>query len=659
MRSMRALICVSLPLVAGLLHGQSDLSTAGLEELMNIQVTSASRKPQSMSQVAAAMYVLSGDEIRRSGATSIPDALRWVPGLDVAQVDSNKWAISARGFNKLLANKMLVLLDGRSLYGADFSGVFWDLHDTLIEDIDRIEIIRGPGATMWGSNAVNGVINIITRHSKETRGGIANARAGNYERGGVAARYGFAAGARGHARVWGKHSARGTLRVEGPLTVDTAWDTSRAGFRSDWELGGRSRLMVQGDMYRADRGLNWFKTSLTPPYSSVQGRGLSTGSSILGRWSTSHEDLSQTSLQIYHQNQDSEQGVVHTDSGVTDAAFQRQQFLGSRHDLQYGGNVRTSRFDFKNTFSLSIKPAQIRHNLSSAFVQDEIQLIEGTLNASAGLELEHNTYTGVEVQPAVHVLWTPTRRSTVWAALSRAVRTPSITDANADVNFSVLPNDIGLTLVRTLATAQFRSETLLASEAGWRSEWRNNFATDVSVYYNRYSDLASTTIDPPVVRTDVQPILVLIDARNSNGAWGYSYGAEVSSRLQVREWWRTTVGYSYLAMNLRTSTNNADYTAAMAGSSPQNRGFVQFSFALPRAFELDVQAARTGKLLSVPAYTRVDARLGWAASETVSFSLAAQNLVGPAHVEFDGLLDGVPARSRVGRTAYGQVSWRF
>ncbi|HYP06468.1 MAG TPA: TonB-dependent receptor plug domain-containing protein, partial [Bryobacteraceae bacterium] len=304
MRWLTVLLCVSAAAAQ-----EPDLGDASLEQLLQIRVSSASKKIQPLSQVPAAMHVITQDDIRRSGATSLLDILRWVPGLEVAQIDANKWAISSRGFNTRFANKMLVLMDGRSLYGVDFGGIFWDVLDTFLEDVERIEVIRGPGATMWGANAVNGVINIITKHSRETKGSIVQAGGGNRDFGTAQARFGFAAGRSGYARVYAKHVNRGAFPMDNTIG-DDRWNSTLGGFRSDWDLGRADRLTVQGDLYRNQRQLNTFLVSLHPPFQVNSGAGGAHGVSTQARWTHTHQNLSQTAVQFYAEGHSHDDGLV-------------------------------------------------------------------------------------------------------------------------------------------------------------------------------------------------------------------------------------------------------------------------------------------------------------------------------------------------------------
>jgi iron complex outermembrane recepter protein len=634
----------------------SDPETATLEQLLTVQVTSASKKVQPLTKVAAAMHVITQEDIRRSGATTIPELLRWVPGLEVARIDSNKWAITARGFNGRTSNKMLVLMDGRSLYGIDFSGVFWDVQDTVLDDVERIEIIRGPGATMWGANAVNGVINIITKHSRDTQGGLLEARAGNHDRGAGQVRYGASIGQSGYLRAFAKHSDWGNLRSENGAPNTSSWRMSRVGFRSDWELGRADKLMVQGEAYANNRGLNVDSLQST---SLDSARGDADGVFVLGRWIHPHRDLSQTVVQSYFEAHRHNDGMVQTNRKVVDVSLQRQQFIGERHDLQWGAGYRSSMLNMLGSIDYQFTPQVLHHTLSAVFVQDEIQLIEGVLSAVLGSEVEHNTYTGMEYQPSARLVWTPTPTATLWAAASRAVRTPSRIDRDVRSTHPIAPGPDGQLMTVQFESSDFAvSEGVRATEIGWRSEWGKRVSTDLAMFYNVYSNLR--TIEPTgMTFLPGPPSVLLLQQKSANLGVGEGYGMELSNRFQVAKTWRLTTGYTFLRLDLHPGESTDPRAEVAEVRSPRRRAFVQSSLDLPGRIQLDINVARTGKLDVAPAYTRTDARIGWSASPNLSFSFAGQNLTGPPHIEFNAIEEGLTTLSRVTRTAYGQITWTF
>jgi iron complex outermembrane receptor protein len=393
----------------------SDLAEASLEDLMNTKVTSVSRKEQKLSTVAAAIYVITQEDVRRSGATAIPDLLRMVPGLDVAQIDADSWAISSRGFNEQIADKLLVLIDGRSVYDPSFSGVFWDQQNVPMEDIERIEVIRGPGATVWGANAVNGVINIITKSSKATQGGLLTAGAGSSEAHGLV-QYGGRIGHKGTYRIFAGHDNYNQRVDEIDQPAADGWHLTHGGFRSDWDLSGRDALTVEGDILtgRERQTITGF-ISLNPPLTGTVRDLVRPGSGdILGRWSHTFWGRSDMELQVYCD------GINRTGRGVRqlwhtfDLDFQHHLAVGSRQDIVWGFEYRHTADDILPGSAISFSPASRSGNLSSVFIQDEFKLAD-SLSLTLGSKLEHNTYTGFEVEPR----WNPAYGS---PGLRRSVR---------------------------------------------------------------------------------------------------------------------------------------------------------------------------------------------------------------------------------------------
>jgi iron complex outermembrane recepter protein len=378
----------------------TDLAEASLEDLMNTQVTSVSRKEQKLSKVAAAIYVITQEDIRRSGATTIPDLLRMVPGLDVAQVDANSWAISSRGFNDPRANKLLVLIDGRTVYDPTFSGVYWDQQSVPLEDVERIEVIRGPGATVWGANAVNGVINIITKSSKATQGGLVTAGGGSSEAHELV-QYGGKAGRNGTYRIFGSYDNYNNHVNKADQSADDAWHLTHGGFRSDWDLTPRDTLTAEADIIagRERQVLTTF-ISLYPPLAATFDNPIRPGGGdILGRWTHTFSGRSDMALQVYYN------GINRTDYGARelsntfDLDFQHHLAIGSRQDVVWGFEYRHTSDSILQGYAISFNPSSLSQNLTSAFVQDEIRLAD-SVSLTLGSKIEHNIYTGFEAEPS-------------------------------------------------------------------------------------------------------------------------------------------------------------------------------------------------------------------------------------------------------------------
>jgi len=642
---------------------RDDLTQASLEDLMNVRVTSVSRKEQKLSKVAAAIYVITQEDIRRSGATTIPDLLRMVPGLDVAQVDANAWAISSRGFNDQIANKLLVLIDGRSVYDPMFSGVFWDQQNVPLEDIERIEVIRGPGATVWGANAVNGVINIITKSSKATQGGLVTAGAGSSEAHGLI-QYGGKIGSEGTYRIFGGYDNYDQLVDEFGQPAADGWHLDHGGFRSDWDLSGRDALTVEGDILagRERQTLNSF-VSLSPPLSGEFSDAIRPGAGdLLGRWTHTFLGRSDIALQVYYD------GVNRTALGVRelyhtfDMDFQHHLAFGSRQDVVWGFEHRHTSDDILPGYAISLNPASRSENLSSAFLQDEFRLAD-SLSLTLGSKLEHNSYTGFEAEPSARLVWSPAERQTLWAAVSRAIRQPSRTDVNIRVNDAAFPGPGGVnTLVSTFGNPNFKSEEVLAYELGYRVEPIDRVSLDLATFYNVYQNLRTVEPEAPTFESTPLPPHVLIPQMFGNGMHGRTYGAELSADWSVVDRWKLTGSYSWLNMRLQLDPTSLDVSGATAavGQSPRNQFQVRSYLTLPGRIDCDTSLYYVDQLPAVmtPAYTRVDARLAWHATESIELSIVGQNLLNERHFEFnDNIEQTDPSQAK--RSVYGRMTWRF
>src|SRR5688572_15258115 len=406
-----------------------------LESLMKIEVTSVSKRPEKLSDAAAAIYVISNEEIRRSGVTSIPEALRLAPGLEVARQDSHTWAISSRGFNDEFANQLLVLIDGRSVYTPLFAGVYWDVQDLPLEDINRIEVIRGPGASLWGANAVNGVINITTRRAKDTQGLLISAGAGNEERGFGTIRYGGKIGEQAHFRVYGKYLNRDDSGLTNGLSANDSWSMWRGGMRLDWEPSHNNLLTLQGDIYTGELNQTVTVPSLSaPPSEELREKVGVSGGNVLGRWSHQFSDTSELSLKAYYDRTERDRVVFDETRDIFDLDLQHRFQLGDRHDFVVGLGYNITSDDLDNRFAVSFDPTHRTASLYSAFVQDEIELVRDRLRLTMGTKIEHNDYTGWEVQPNARLSWSITKRQTAWFAASRAISTPSRAEDDIRIN---------------------------------------------------------------------------------------------------------------------------------------------------------------------------------------------------------------------------------
>ena len=650
------------------------LTEMSLEELMNVEVTSVSKKAQSLSQAAAAIFVITQEDIRRSGATSIPEALRMVPGVQVARIDANKWAISVRGFNLRFANKLLVMMDGRTLYTPSFSGVFWDAQDTVMEDIDRIEVIRGPGATLWGANAVNGVINIITKKAVDTQGTLVSAGGGSDERGLGLVRYGGDIG-KGEAyyRVFAKYFKRdGSVDVSGRTTADD-WEMTRGGFRLDWTGLEQNAFTVQGDYYSGNEGETVVNKSITPPFNTTSETNQDVdGGYLLGRWENTLSESSNLSLQFYYDRNRRKLSFIEKERDTVDIDFQHRFLLGRRHDVIWGGGYRFSTDDFKNTSLASMVPSSRDIDVFSGFIQDDITLIEDRLRLTLGSKFEHNDFSGFEYQPNARLLWTPSASQSMWASISRAVRTPSRAEQNLSLVFSVLggsdpQNPFPLPLVTTINNNNgFESEELLAYELGYRLQTTATLGLDVALFYNDYDKLLTARQDNPVCQpagnfplcfppfsTNIETPTTII-----NGLEGETFGVEIAANWQPLERWRLQGTYAYLNMNLRSKQVGVGFPEFFDRRSPRHQASVRSLLALPHNVDLDFWARYVDSLpaISVDSYVTLDARVAWKPRNNLELSVTGQNLVDSHHQEFLSELGDIPP-TEIKRSVYGQIRW--
>jgi iron complex outermembrane receptor protein len=638
------------------------LTDMSLEDLMNIEVTSVSKKEQKLVGAAAAVHVITPEDIRRSGLNSLPEILRLAPGLDVAKIDGNKWAISSRGFNAQFSKMMLVLVDGRTVYLPSNSGVYWDEQEMMVEDIDRIEVIRGPGASLWGANAVNGVINIITKQAADTQGVLLSTIAGDEDRTVTSARYGDRAGGRGFYRVYSNLLRRGDLPRDGDNQRHSDWTMLRGGFRSDWKLSAKDTLTVQGDLYRETAGLGFRVPILTPPYADVfDGKEETAGGNLVANWRHQRSDRSIFSLKGYFDHAAKETRVLLEDRSTLDADFQHLWSGLPRHEIVWGMGFRYNVTSFRNSATLAFLPERRTQRLASGFVQDEIRLIPETLSVIVGSKLEHNDFTGAEVQPSVRFVWMPNPRTALWGAVSRAVRTPSYFDEGAELALASFPGEQGLaTLLQLFGSEQGRSETLRAHELGYRSQLSGRIAIDWTGFYNVYHDLQTWEPREPFTSSEPLPFHLVLPLVISNGMRGESLGFEMAATWDITPRWRATSAYALLHMQLHLDAASGDFVSESAErKSPRHQAQLRSELDLSRRLQFDASVYYVGPLpaLAVPAYTRLDARLGWRPLVPLEISVGGQNLQGGLHLEY--ISEGPFAPSRVGRSFYGRATWRF
>ena len=617
-----------------LAQGSDSLTTLSIEELLEVDVTSVSRGREPVASAPAAIDVITGDEIRRSGATTLPDALRLATGLRVAWVDASTWAVSARGFTIPTANKLLVLIDGRSVYTPLFSGVFWDVQDVLLQDVDRIEVIRGPGATLWGANAVNGVINVITKAASRTLDWEVQLGAGPEERAFATARYGDEMGKRAQYRVYAKAGDFGPNVTASGESAQDRVRRGQAGARLDWTPGEGRELTVQGDGYRVEPGT--FERPDTEAY----------GWNLLGRYQAPVAGAEIQLQWYYDRTFRSIAGVFEEDRGTWDVDLQVRARRSSRHALLFGGGYRLTRDETavpaapgaEPATAVRFEPASRTAPLVGAFVQDEITIFPARLFAVVGARLEHNAFTGFELQPTARIRFVPRPRSMLWGAVSRAVRTPARLDA--DVRFTAPDGQVVLR-----GGGDVEAERVVAYEAGYRVQPVPRLSLDVAAFHNRYDRLRSVEPGAPDVL--------------GNGLRGHSNGIETEINLQATPRMRWQGSWTWFTKHLERRPGSSDASGGSAeGNDPRHQVGVRTTFTPRPGVEIDGFLRHVARLPvpAVPAYTELDVRVAWRPTADLEVEFAGRNLLHDRHPEFGA---PTPDRVEIQRSALARVRVSF
>jgi len=639
----------------------TDLTRLTLEELMDIQVTSVSRGEEDFSKAPSAIFVLTQEDIRRSGTNSIPEILRMVPGIHVAQIDSSTWAISARGFNSRFANKLLVLIDGRSVYTHVFSGVFWDEQDLVLEDVERIEVIRGPGGTLWGANAVNGVINIITKKAQETTGGQISIGGGNLDRFIGSVRYGEKIGDSAAVRVYGKYYNRNNLDdLQGNPAPDE-FETGRGGMRLDWDASESNSFTFQGDVFAGEYAAKTTGavTSLAPIASSDVVRDAHIrGGNFLTRWKHRFSETSDMALQFFY-NHDHRDSLLMKELLVDtyDLDFQHRFQLGSRHEVLWGLGHRFIHDSFENSIGISYFPDSNLNYISNAFIQDKIALIHEQLYLTLGSKLSINNFTGFELQPNARLAWTPNDKHTVWAAVSRAVRTPNRSEDSGRFNAGVVP---GPAVAVIQGQLDFESEDLLAVELGYRVQPHERLFFDVAAFANFYDDLQSFEFETPFLNPS--PGFVEVPVVTRNRLSGETYGVELAATWDATDWWRLNGAFTWLEMDLKADPASTDISVAdLEEVDPEFQWSLRSHMDLPSNWEFDQMLYYVDALKSqqVRSYFRLDLRVGWHPTKDIEVSIIGQNLLDNQHQEWGNDRIQTNDRNLVERSVFGKLVLKF
>jgi iron complex outermembrane recepter protein len=631
---------------------------------MNVEVTSVSRKEQKLSRTASAVFVISQEDIQRSGATNIPDVFRMVPGMDVAQINASTWAVSARGLNSEFSNELLVLVDGRNVYTPSFGGVFWDTLDLPLENIERIEVIRGPGGSVWGENAVNGVVNIIRKKAADTKGGMVVAGGGNTEQVLGTAQYGGSLGQRMDYRVYSKYFNRDAMAGAGGQSGDDGWHVLRGGFRSDTTFSPKDSLTVQGDLFTSREG---DPTRVLPSIAFAGPVNTQlflnvTGGALQSIWNHTYSDRSDSTLMTSYDSYERSDRLG--DKRKTFAFdFHHHRVLGRRHDVVWGFGYRRTAEDSDGTFDISLNPPKQSLTVFSGFVQYEVALIPDRLYLTAGTKLERNSYSGFAPIPSVRASYEFSDRRMAWAAISRAVRTPATLDVSARFNVAGFAGSDGTPgLISIFGNPHAKDEGLTSYEAGYRETIGSRLSVDLAAYYNDYDNQLSTEPAAPFFEISPPPAHIVLPSIMRNLIYGETHGVELAVNWKLTPRWTVTPSYDFERIHMHREAASQDLTTGLdtEGSDPHQHAGLRSRVDLPHRMDWNTAVYFTGRLLSqgVPSYTRLDSNLSWRWTEQVSFSLVGENLLKAQHLEFVDSA-GATNSTLIRRSWYAKVTWHF
>lgn len=654
-------------LIIAALHAEpaadiTSLKKLSLEELSHIEVTSPAKTPVQASRVPMAIFVITSEDIRRSGVTSIPEALRLAPGVEVARINSNQWSVGIRGFGSRLARSLLVLIDGRTVYTTLFAGVYWEVQDTLLDDIDRIEVIRGPGGTIWGPNAVNGVINIITKHSRDTRGMLATLASGNLDQAYLQYRYGGGRGSTLNYRLYGKAFTRGPQYHYDRANYDD-WRSAQAGFRIDWDRRDGDQLTFQGDLYKQEVGQSTNLLTYESPFSrQVEQEGQLSGGNVNVRWTRSLWGDSTLQLQTFYDRTRRDEANFGETRDTGDIDFVVRHGVRARQRFSWGAGARASHGAGRQIISgVFFSPLTRTDYLLTGFVQDEIEIVPDRLSLTVGTKLLRTNFARFETEPSARLMWTPTRNHSAWAAFTRAVRTPSRVERELSLLLGYQPAPGGVpSFGRLDPTPTFETEKMNGYEAGFRHLFGEGVYVDLAAFHNRYDDLLSQHPGATFLETTPAPAHLLSPRQVGNELFGATTGYEIAPEWRPTELWRLRGSYSYLVMDLHTWPGRPEFGTAerTENTSPRHQAVVQSALTFPK-FEVDLAYRFVSSLPSrfptfnIPRYSTADARVGWRIRPELDISLVGRNLLQPRHREFGG--SGVAIR----RAVYARVTWSY
>jgi len=652
-----------LPLAAP--AAAQDLTELSFGQLLKVEVTSAAKQPQGLYETSAAVFVITNEDIERSGVTSIPEALRMVPGLQVARIKSGVWAISARGFNGRYANKLLVMIDGRTLYTPLFGGIYWDVQDTLLEDIERIEVVRGPTAALWGANAVNGVINIVTRRSDATLGTLVSGAAGSEERFILAARHGLKLGGGGYLRLFGKALDRdASAHADGSSTADD-WRMQRGGFRYDWLSQQSDQLRLSGEIYRAELGETFFTPTFTPPYftesvSDTEAKG----GHLLGRWTRRFSVDADLALQLYFDHSSNEDDIAGAqERNIYDLDFQHRFAIGTNQQLLWGAGLRRYQDQITPGANIDFVDRNGRIDRLTGFFRYQIKTLDDRLRMTLGSHFEHNDFADFEAQPTLRMLWAPNPYRAIWGAVSKAVRTPTRAETSIIFKQATVPpeNEKALPALPVLVgNDSFESEDSWSFEFGYRQRPIPSLFFDLSLFYTVYDGLLSGETGEISIETD--PTLharVQVDPTNTLDA--ESYGAEFAVDWFPLENWQLLGAYTFFKVDFElTGENQTSLFVDAAGAVPQHQLSLRSRLDLGEHWSWDLWLRLVDNLptSAINGYASLDTRLAWQARKYLRLELIGQNLTDPQHPEYtpDFLTAGA---AQIERSLMARLSLEF
>jgi iron complex outermembrane receptor protein len=660
-------LCLITTILAGIFGGGQSLAAGNVnnfelspEQLLNATVMSVSKKSEKLMDAPAAIYVITNEDIKRSGATSIPEALRMAPGVNVARVNNAGWAISIRGFNGTLANKLLVLIDGREVYDPLYSGVYWDVQDTPLEDIERIEVIRGPGATLWGSNAVNGVINIITKNAFDTAGNLVSVTGGNKEAA-ITARHGGKLGDDSYYRMYEKSFNRASQQGTKGNYANDEWQEHRTGFRSDWKNDNKqSAFTLQGDAYGSEDGNKRIVSRLSSPFSrTIDEDIMARGANILGRWNKTTDNNANITVASYLDYTSRNQAYLKDERFTYDLDAQYEFADWNINKIIVGGKYRTSNDQLRQTENPMISFASSASNTQtlSGFIQDKITLQPEKWFLTLGSKFEDNDYTGIEIEPNARLQWHPDEKDMIWTSVSRAVRTPSRLEEDLRaVQAAASLGGGNILTIDTLPNHNLESEELIAYELGYRRQLTQSATLDISSFYNDYSNLITYTSSGLISA----PSVLTLGLTPYNNGKAHSYGGEALIDWRISKTVKLSTSYSLLQMNVEGPSVSGSRTTER--QSPKNQFNIHAFWDVTDKLSFDTSVYYVSSLpaYQVSEYTRLDMHIGYRIADGVELNLVGQNLLDNAHREFlspTANNDGFPVE--INRSIYGNITWRF